>query len=133
MRTFYCFYLFFLFSLTLCFKSNLSFRLLSSCSKPFSSSGLFCKTSVLSSVPSVLLHHSVVKTTTTDRLSTPPVILLHGLLGSSRSLQSFAKLLHFKLEGKHDVISFDLRNHGQTSSLYGPLPMNYRIMAEDVI
>ena len=54
-----------------------------------------------------------------------PLLILHGLFGSSRNWQSLARRYaeHF------DVISVDLRNHGQ--SLHSEA-MDYRVMAEDV-
>lgn len=61
-----------------------------------------------------------------------PIIILHGLLGSARNFQSWSRLLHQKLEQKHDIICMDLRNHGRTFD-HGPLPMDYSSMAMDVI
>jgi len=61
------------------------------------------------------------------------VIILHGLLGSSRNLNSWAKLLHEKLDQNFDIICCDLRNHGKSSSSLGSLDMNYNLMASDVL
>ena len=61
-----------------------------------------------------------------------PVIILHGLLGSSRNFQTWAKLLYDKLDGEHDIICMDLRNHGR-SSLHGGLKMDYKMMANDIL
>ncbi len=54
-----------------------------------------------------------------------PLLILHGLFGSSKNWQSLAKQFaeHFT------VYALDLRNHG--SSFHDPL-MNYEAMAEDV-
>lgn len=54
-----------------------------------------------------------------------PLLILHGLFGSSRNWQSLARRYaeHF------DVISVDLRNHGQS---FHSSDMNYSVMAEDV-
>lgn len=53
------------------------------------------------------------------------VILLHGLLGSSRNWQSLARLL----AERYHVTALDLRNHG--SSPHSPI-MDYAHMAADV-
>lgn len=48
----------------------------------------------------------------TDRIGTSgsPVVILHGLLGSSRNWHSLAQ----RLSESHAVITVDLRNHGQS-------------------
>ena len=54
-----------------------------------------------------------------------PLVILHGLFGSSKNWQSLAR--HF---AKHfEVFSIDLRNHGQS---FHHEDMNYEIMADDV-
>ena len=55
----------------------------------------------------------------------PPLLILHGLFGSSRNWQSLARRYaeHF------DVVCVDLRNHGQS---FHAETMNYPVMAEDV-
>lgn len=63
--------------------------------------------------------------------SNPPVVILHGLLGSSRNFRMFCKILSTKLENKHDIVVIDLPNHGRTFQV-GPLSMNYPAMALDV-
>ena len=54
-----------------------------------------------------------------------PLVVLHGLFGSSKNWQSLARQFanHFK------VFTVDLRNHGQS---FHADEMNYSIMAEDV-
>ena len=54
-----------------------------------------------------------------------PVIILHGLFGSSRNWQGIAK----KLAEEFRVIAVDLRNHGQSGSAGSML---YTEMAEDL-
>jgi pimeloyl-ACP methyl ester carboxylesterase len=54
-----------------------------------------------------------------------PVVVLHGLLGSSRNWMGAAK----RMAERHRVIALDLRNHGD--SPHHPL-MNYAAMAADV-
>lgn len=54
-----------------------------------------------------------------------PVVLLHGLLGSSRNWQSLARLL---AEG-YRVTALDLRNHGMSPHAEA---MDYAVMAADV-
>jgi pimeloyl-ACP methyl ester carboxylesterase len=66
-----------------------------------------------------------------DENKNPPIILLHGLLGSARNFQSWAKLLSEHLQHSHDIICVDLRNHGTTASL-GPLPIDYESMTIDI-
>ena len=54
-----------------------------------------------------------------------PLVILHGLFGSSKNWQSLARVFseHFR------VITLDLRNHGQS---FHHDEMNYTVMAEDV-
>ena len=54
-----------------------------------------------------------------------PVIILHGLFGSSRNWQSIAK----KLAEKYKVFTVDLRNHGQSTHVDS---MTYFEMADDI-
>ena len=61
-----------------------------------------------------------------------PIILLHGLLGSARNFRTIERLLSQELDGKHDIISMDARNHG-SSSLIGPYHACYTTMSADVI
>ncbi len=55
----------------------------------------------------------------------PPLILLHGLLGSSRNWQMIGR----DLAATHQVFALDLRNHGSSSHAEG---MGYGDMVEDV-
>lgn len=55
-----------------------------------------------------------------------PLIILHGLFGSSRNWQTIAK----KLVGNFQVITPDLRNHGMS---FHALSMTYTEMAEDIL
>lgn len=55
-----------------------------------------------------------------------PIVILHGLLGSSRNWQGIAR----KLAEEHRVITLDLRNHGQSTHTES---MSYEEMAADVI
>ena len=55
-----------------------------------------------------------------------PVIIIHGLLGSSRNWTSFSK----KLAGQYHVISLDLRNHGNSDHADS---MTYSEMASDIL
>jgi len=57
--------------------------------------------------------------------SGPPVVILHGLLGSARNWATIAK----RLAGTYRVLAVDLRNHG--SSPWADA-MSYEAMAEDV-
>lgn len=54
-----------------------------------------------------------------------PLLLLHGLFGSSRNWVSIQK----QLANTHQVISLDLRNHGDSGR---HAQMNYSLMADDV-
>ena len=83
-----------------------------------------------------LLFHSVVqsqlKTTNLERQEKPStIVILHGLLGSTRNFRSFARLLSNQLKDEYDIVVVDLRNHGR-SSLIGPLRMDYTSMALDL-
>jgi len=55
-----------------------------------------------------------------------PIMILHGLFGSSRNWQSIAKVL----AENYRVITLDLRNHGQSGHAES---MTYTEMAEDVL
>jgi len=55
----------------------------------------------------------------------PPVVLLHGLFGSSGNWHGIAR----RLEGQHRVIVPDLRNHGRSPHAEAA---GYQAMAEDV-
>ena len=55
-----------------------------------------------------------------------PIVILHGLFGSSRNWQSIAKIL----SEDYRVITPDLRNHGRSAHTD---TMNYSEMAEDVL
>ncbi len=54
-----------------------------------------------------------------------PLVILHGLLGSSDNFRSFQK----RLQQDFDVVLVDLRNHGRSFHAEG---MSYDEMAEDV-
>lgn len=56
----------------------------------------------------------------------PPLLIIHGLFGSSRNWRSLSQQFaeHF------NVISVDLRNHGDSPHLD---EMNYQVMAQDVL
>lgn len=56
----------------------------------------------------------------------PPLVLLHGLLGSSRNWQTTGR----DLAASFHVLALDLRNHG--SSPHAP-EMNYAAMVDDVL
>ncbi|MCC6203105.1 MAG: alpha/beta fold hydrolase [Gammaproteobacteria bacterium] len=55
----------------------------------------------------------------------PPLLILHGLFGSSRNWQGIAT----RLADEFDVITVDLRNHGQSSQ---HPDMSYGAMVEDL-
>ncbi|MDJ0860705.1 MAG: alpha/beta fold hydrolase [Gammaproteobacteria bacterium] len=55
----------------------------------------------------------------------PPLLVLHGLFGSSANWGSMAR----SLADRHRVLCLDLRNHGQSPHT---ADMSYRVMAEDV-
>ena len=56
----------------------------------------------------------------------PPVLILHGLFGSSRNWQTFAQ----HLSRDHQVFTLDLRNHGNSPHSDS---MSYTLMAADVV
>ena len=56
----------------------------------------------------------------------PPLIILHGLMGSSRNWQTLGR----ELSERYHVFALDLRNHGTSPHSD---EMTYQSMAEDVI
>ncbi|MCM2130814.1 alpha/beta fold hydrolase [Larsenimonas rhizosphaerae] len=56
----------------------------------------------------------------------PPLVILHGLMGSADNWRSHVK--HWQAHGR--VIALDLRNHGQSPHAEG---MSYKAMAQDVL
>lgn len=79
-----------------------------------------------------LLHHTIIKSNAPASGHKEPLVLLHGLLGSSRNLQSWGQLLLSHLEGVCDeAILLDIVNHGG-SVKHGPLIMDYESMSLDV-
>ena len=63
----------------------------------------------------------------------PPVVLLHGLLGSSKNFNSFAKILYRDLDGRHDIVVLDLVNHGRSIVLGGDHRLDYNLVRDDVL
>ena len=59
-----------------------------------------------------------------------PVIVMHGLMGSSRNWRSLINNLHTTLEKPREFILPDLRNHGDSPHLE---KMDYSVMADDII
>lgn len=59
-----------------------------------------------------------------------PVVLLHGLLGSSRNFASLAVSLGIQLEQQRRIVGVDLRNHGDSE---WSSSMSYEAMAHDVL
>ncbi|GLP96252.1 alpha/beta fold hydrolase [Paraferrimonas sedimenticola] len=55
-----------------------------------------------------------------------PLILIHGLFGNSQNLRNLAQ----SLAGRYQVISVDVRNHGQSPWVDG---MSYQELAQDLI
>jgi esterase len=60
------------------------------------------------------------------RGSGPPLVLLHGLLGSSSNLGNLAR----HLVGSYQILSPDLRNHGRSPHSQA---MNYSLMIADIV
>ncbi|CAH4027848.1 unnamed protein product [Pieris brassicae] len=77
---------------------------------------------------SVELAYSSYESTDTDTSKRPPLVILHGLLGSKNNWNSMSKAIH-KATGRK-IISVDARNHGDSrhSSQH-----TYIHMAHDVI
>ena len=77
----------------------------------------------------ILLNYSRKKALKEDKQGYP-IVLLHGLLGSSRNFRTIENMLQEALNYGHEIISFDARNHGLSPK---QLPMSYELMAEDVM
>lgn len=87
----------------------------------------------ISSTKARTLFHACLPKTPNASPAETPIIILHGLLGSSRNFQSWARLLGKELNSNRDIVCMDLRNHGRSSVAYGALDMDYDTMAMDVI
>lgn len=85
---------------------------------------------MMSSTSGILLHHSVILSP--NQSSSSNIILLHGLLGSSRNFGSFARTLYARLDKNHNIVVLDARNHGRSVKA-GPLQLEYEAMAQDVL
>jgi esterase len=68
---------------------------------------------------------------TVDDSQHPPLVLLHGLLGSKRNFVSLAKALGNQLEKPRRIVGLDLRNHGENTE--HTESMSYHEMAHDVL
>jgi len=84
------------------------------------------------------LSYSQLRATCSESKIREPIILLHGLLGASRNFRTFERLLHEKLQGCHDIICMDARNHGATAAMTSNIGSSgfiadYEVMANDVI
>lgn len=78
----------------------------------------------------IILRHNVIQSSEKIRKKAP-IVILHGLLGSARNLQSFSKQLYKCLKNEHDVIVMDARNHGR-SVHEDNMVMNYELMVGDL-
>lgn len=87
-----------------------------------------CFKSDSSNAETVELAYSSYESTDTDTSKRPPLMILHGLLGSKNNWNSMSKAIH-KATGRK-IISVDARNHGDSrhSSQH-----TYIHMAHDVI
>lgn len=82
---------------------------------------------------SIILRHNVIQSQSQSSQKKAPVVILHGLLGSARNLQTFAKTLFKSLRNEHDVIVLDARNHGRSiMDNEDNLPMSYEDMVGDL-
>lgn len=79
-------------------------------------------------VETVELANSSYESTDDETSQRPPVVILHGLLGSKNNWNSMSKAIHRSTGRK--VISVDARNHGD--SKHSP-QHTYLHMAHDVI
>lgn len=78
------------------------------------------------------LYHSVLLRNPALAPGSPPIVVLHGLLGSSRNFQSWTRVLSQKLENAHDIIVIDLPLHGRSVAL-GDTLLDFQAIARDVV
>lgn len=69
----------------------------------------------------------------TNGVNSPPVLLLHGLLGNRRNFATIGRSLAQQLEKPRRVTAVDLRNHGDTATAQPVHEMAYMDMAADVV
>ncbi|KAB7497677.1 Protein ABHD11 [Armadillidium nasatum] len=68
------------------------------------------------------------KQTSPERISLPPIIIMHGLLGSKQNWKTLGKLISDKTG--RTVYTVDARNHGESSHTN---EFNYYILGEDIL
>jgi esterase len=73
-----------------------------------------------------LLNYQIYNERDDQNSNHPPIIFLHGMLGDAKNWKSQAK----RFSEDYQVITVDLRNHGDSPHLKG---MSYRQMADDVL
>ena len=78
------------------------------------------------------LSHSVSLSSSSHSDRRPPIVVLHGLLGSCRNFQLWCRLLSQKTNNERDIIVLDLPCHGRTVTL-GSFVLDFKSMAEDVV
>lgn len=84
-----------------------------------------------SSAPIQLSMIEYTTSSSSDSTTHPPILFLHGLLGSKRNFNSLATTLsNLLVDQNRQIVGMDLRNHGE--SPVGEI-MSYDIMAQDVI
>lgn len=76
------------------------------------------QTAVTATRTFVNLHYTEfsIPTPFSIELTEPPVLFLHGLLGSKRNFASLGTSLASQLDNKRRIFAMDLRNHGTTHS-----------------
>lgn len=80
---------------------------------------------------SLVLHHSVILAK--SQPAHGDIVLLHGLLGSSRNFRTFASLVYQRFAGEMNIIVIDSRNHGRTVASGRGFQIAYDHCARDCI
>lgn len=88
----------------------------------------------LSVAQGLVLQHSLVRRSSWSSRDNAPVVVLHGLLGSQRTMGAWSNHLHTALGSNCDVLLMNLRNHGDSLLVDTSTEnsMTYERMAEDV-
>lgn len=107
---------------------------ISSIERPASQAAPYSLIETQSTIAYELLQGALVRYSASNGRHPPTAVLVHGILGSRRNMQSFARKI-LEAYPSWQILLVDLRCHGDSASLYPPLasPHNVASAAADVL